>query len=184
MKKDEKLREGLNRLLSKQADPAKVEGVLNRLTKQETPTKEFRVIERGNYFEVWDDSVGFGIGFRKDGDFRRNLMYIRSEEYLSEWDGTDDEEMIQRLVSFAEEMFPREDGFRVEEYDKTRTIWDDSVGIGIRFEVGDRLARQNLKYIQTAQNVLKGDDDLNGRTIDNLISFAESRFPQEFGSQD
>ena len=241
MKKDEKLRRGLNGFLSEQDVPAKVEGVLNRmtdgdksvperlwvlwtrikelrteaedlsslleyhsgsrlsqvvdsltqaesltdetisLTRGETPTKEFRVVERENYWEIWDDEVGFGIGFRKgDEDSRRHLMFIRSEEYLSDWDGEDDEEMIQRLVSFAEKRFPQEFRLRIVEDEKTRTIWDDSVGIGLRFEIGDRLARHRLTDIVRDRSILTTEEGMRllTETRERLLSFAENNFEE------
>ena len=237
MRKEEKLREGLNRLLSERENPDKVEGVLNRLITPEenrsipdrlwvirerikelrseaedlsslleyhsgsrlsqvvdvltqaeklteetmSQTNEFKVIDRGTSVEIWDKSVGVGIGFRKgDGDCRRHLLFIRSDE--NDRSGDDDliEQTYQNLISFAESRFPQEFRLRIIEDDKTRTIWDESVGIGLRFEIGDRLARHRLTDIVRDRSILTTDEGMRllTETRERLLSFAENNFEE------
>ena len=151
------------------------------LRTKETPSEDFRIIDRGESVEIWDDSVGVGIGFRKgDEDSRRRYLSIRSRRFLTGYEDEEEEGPVQRLLSFAEERFPQEFRIRVEEEGKTRTIWDESVGIGIRFEIGDRLARHHLTDIVRDRDLLTTDEGrrLLNETRERLLSFAENRFEE------
>ena len=174
MKKDKKLREGLNGFLSEQADPAKVEGVLNRMTDGDKSVPE-------RLWVLWTRIKEL----RGEAENLSSLLEYHSGSRLSQVVDvlTQAESLTEETMTLTTGKAPSEE-FRITDTGECWEIWDDEVGVGIRFNKWDRNSRRNLRYIQTAQNVLNGDEDLNGRTFDNLISFAESRFPQEFGSRD
>ena len=70
---------------------------------------EFRISDRGECWEIWDDSVGVGISFGKwEENSRQSLRYIRTEENILSGDEDLIGETFEKLVSFAEERFPQE----------------------------------------------------------------------------
>ena len=75
--------------------------------------------------------------------------------------------------------------FRVEEDGELITIWDDSEGIGIRFEKGDRLAQYRLNDIVENRTILTTDEGMRklNETRHRLLSFARERFPREFRTE-
>ena len=112
MKKEEKLREGLNRLLSEPTDPTRAERVLNKLTGG--PSPEFRISVEETSRTIWDDSVGVGLRFEKGERLSRYLLtFIVPQDLLTREDGTRIlDEVRHRLLNFAIEIFPEE--FRTE----------------------------------------------------------------------
>lgn len=174
MRKEKDIRESLNRLLTEQENSDKVGEVLDRITgmNRSIPDRLWVLRERIK-------------GMREEAEDLSSLLEYHSGSRLSQVVDvlTQAEKLTEETMTLTTGQAPS-DEFRISDTGECWEIWDDSVGVGIRFGKWDGESRQNLRYIQTAENVLKGDEDLNGRTFEKLVSFAESRFPREFGSKD
>ncbi len=67
--------------------------------------------------------------------------------------------------------------YRIEQQDGKTTIWDDSEGVGLRFNTGDTLQRYTSELITTGDP--KDVETLN--TISEaLTEYAAVNFPKEF----
>lgn len=168
MKKDKEIREGLNRLLSEPTDPTRGERVLNKLTGQGSIPERLSSLR---------EKLG---GLMVEAGDLSNLMEYHSGSRLSRV-----VDLLKQAEALTEETMTLTTEFRIVEDDKTRTIWDDSVEIGLRFEIGDRLARYHLTNIVRDRSILTTDEGMRllSETRERLLSFAESRFPVEFGAE-
>ena len=75
------------------------------LTTGQAPS-EFRILDTGDNWEVWNDPEGIGIRFKKsDGKTRSRLLYIQTAEA---YDEGFDREGFEKLIEVARERFPQE----------------------------------------------------------------------------
>ena len=75
------------------------------LTMGQAPS-EFRILDTGDDWEVWNDPEGIGIRFKKsDGKTRSRLLYIQTAEA---YDEGFDRDGFEKLIEFARERFPQE----------------------------------------------------------------------------
>ncbi len=196
---EEQMRRAVEDILSQEPDE-RTEQKIRELTGGRSVDEYFTDI----YQEVVEEDLMSFQEFRRVSD-RDNV----SDDFLSGWvvvsrealrnilrlvvrDGigmTDNLDSVRRLVRKLnlrpdEKPIPNPfERFRVEETTKTRTIWDDSVGMGINFEKGDKLARHRFTMIVPDRTILTTTDGmcLLDITRERLLRFAEERFPVEFG---
>lgn len=96
---------------------------------------------------------------------------------------TDNLDSVRKIVR---EMGLRPSGeFRISEEDGTRTIWDDSEGIGLRFRKGERLSLHLGEIIIKDPEKISTEDGMRrlDETRSRLLSFARVQFPDEFGTE-
>ena len=107
-------------------------------------------------------------------DFREGLDRLLSEPT----DPTRAERVLNKLTGGPSPVF------RVSEEEETRTIWDDSRGIGLRFRKGERLSRYLLTDV-VPHNLLTTEDGMRilDETRHHLLNFAIENFPEEFGTE-
>lgn len=168
MRKEEKLREGLNRLLSEPTDPTQAERVLNKLTGQGSIPERLSAIK---------DKI---VGLRSDVEGLSSLMEYHSGPHLSRVIDVlnQAEDLTEEAISLTSGQNPSL-GFRVEDNGGLVSIWDDIIGVGIEFDKWNGESQGPLRYVQTEEATLK-DDEVVGRTFLRLIEFARREYPQEF----
>ena len=169
MKKEQKIREGLNDLLSKREDSSKVEGVLNRLTDIDRSVSD-------RLWVLWTRIKGM----REEAEELTNLIGHQAGSRLSQVIDilNQAETLTGETMSLTMGQSPS-DKFRIRDTGENWEVWDDEKGIGIRFKKWDGQTKTRLLFVRTAEAYVRGEE-----SFDDLISFARERFPQEFKSRE
>ena len=174
MKKDKEIREGLNRLLSEPTDPTRGERFLNKLTGQGSiPERLSSLREKLGGLMVEAEDLSSLLGYHSGSRLSQVIDHLKQAETLTE------ETMTLTTGQASSEKY------EILDMGDNWEIWDHSLGIGIRFEKGDRLSRYRLTDIVEDRSILTTDEGMNllNETRRRLLSFAEERFPQEFGTE-
>lgn len=167
MRKDKKLREGLERLLSEQEDPAKVERVVNRLTGQGSiPDRLWVLWTRVKGLTEETEDLSSELEYHSGSRLSQVIDHLKQAETL-----------ISETMTLTTGQTPSSDKFTILDREDNWEVWDYSLGIGLRFRKWGGQGQSRLLYIRTAEAYSKGEE-----SFDDLISFARERFPREFES--
>lgn len=179
MKKDSIIRENLNKVLSQKEDPSKVENIMNKIIGGDGPIDDRSIPDR--LWVLWTRIKEM----RTEAEDLTCLLKYHSGSRLSQVVDVlkQAEELTSETMSETTGQTPSEE-FRISDRGDHWEIWNDSVGVGIRFKKWDENSGRHLLYVRSGRSLVSEDDETIDKTFEELISFAESRFPQEFGSQD
>lgn len=178
--KEKSFRDDLNRILSTKEDPSKVEGIMNRLVGEQEPPIDTRSIP-DRLWVLWTRIKEM----RTEADDLSLVLREHSGSRLPEVVEhlTQAENLTSETMSETTGQTPSEK-YRISDRGEHWEIWDDSVGVGIRFRKWDENSGRHLLFIRSEDSLYSEDDLSADLTFDRLVSFARERFPQEFGSED
>ena len=172
--KEKEIKESLERLLNER-DPQKVGDVFDRMTGQNrsVPDRLWSLRERIKNLTEEAEDLSSLLECHSGSRLSQVIDHLKQAETLTE----ETMSLTTNQVSSQE--------FKVEETESTITITDETEGIGIRFDKGDRLAQYRLKVVVDDRNILTTDEGMRrlDETRRRILSFARENYPREFGTE-
>ena len=172
--KEKAIKEGLERLLKEQ-DSQKVGEVFDRMVgqNQSIPDRLWVLWTRVKGMTEEAEDLSSLLEYHSGSRLSQVIDHLKQAETLTE----ETMSLTTNQVSSQE--------FKVEETESTITITDETEGIGIRFDKGDRLAQYRLKVVVDDRNILTTDEGMRrlDETRRRILSFARENYPREFGTE-